>query len=599
MKPTTCLPKLLVFACAFAATAARPSIAQNQLTTRRVASGLTEPVFAGAPPGDTNRLFIVEQGTNSIAYVKILDLATQTVLPTPFLTVAGLSFGGERGLLGLAFHPDYAHNGYFYIYLSDTGSTNSVWRYHVPPATPNVADLASKTVVLSMGDPFANHNGGWIGFGPDGYLYVGTGDGGSGYDPLNSGQDTNSLLGKMLRLDVDRDDFPGDPNRNYGIPPGNPFASGGGAGEVWHYGLRNPWRDSFDRATGDLYIGDVGQFTIEEIDFQPAGTGGLNFGWRCMEGNVCTGYSGCTCFSSPLTSPIWMLDHSQSCAVMGGYVYRGNALCGLQGTYFFADYCSARIWSFREGPGGVTQFTERTAELAPGGGLSIGLVSSFGEDGNGELYICDYSDGEIYEIVPRAIVDCNHNGIDDACDIASGTSLDANGDGIPDECQPATTPCCPGDGTLRSCPCGNDGASGHGCQNSASTGGALLLDSGSPSLSADTFTLTSSGELPTAFTILLQGDLEVSPVNFGDGLRCAGGHMKRLYKRNASAGVFFAPSAGEPSISERSQALGDLIPAGGVRVYQTYYRDPSPTFCMGPQGGMFNASGGVRVRWGI
>jgi glucose/arabinose dehydrogenase len=568
--------------------------AEIPLTTTRVASGLSMPVFVTAPPGDTSRLFIVEQGTNGTASIKILDLSTNTVLGTPFLTISGIATGGERGLLGLAFHPDYASTGYFYVYLSDTGASNSVWRYTVS-ALPDVADPASVRTVMVMAHPASNHNGGWIAFGPDDYLYVATGDGGSGVNAQN----IDILLGKMLRIDVNGDDFPANANANYAIPPTNPFVGTTGADEVWHYGLRNPWRDSFDPATGDLYIGDVGASTIEEISFQPSGTGGLNFGWDCMEGGNCTGSMACTCNSTSLTDPIHTYGHSLGCAVMGGYVYRGSALCGLQGTYFFADNCSNQIWSFRYTGGLVADFTNRTAELDPPGTLAIGGISSFGEDQNGELYLCALYSGDVFRVVPGALVDCNQNGVQDACDISAGTSPDADGDGIPDECQPFVTRFCAGDGTSGACPCGNSGSTGRGCENSASTGGADLSSTGIPSLSADTLVVTCSGELPNALSICFQGDAEVAPAIFGDGLRCAGGHLKRLYVRNASAGSVTIPMAGDPSVSARSAAMGAPISGGSIRIYQTYYRDRSSTFCPDPPGSAFNSSGALRVRWAL
>jgi hypothetical protein len=234
-------------------------------------------------------------------------------------------------------------------------------------------------------------------FGPkDGYLYIGTGDGGSEGDPGNRSQDPGLLLGKMLRIDVDD----GNPYTN---PPTNPFyGPGDPLDEIWALGLRNPWRWSFDRLTGDMYIGDVGQDQREEIDFQSAAsTGGENYGWRCMEGFRCTGLTGCTCNDPGLTLPIYEYTHSVGCAVMGGYVYRGNAVPDLQGTYFFADYCSNKIWSFRYDGTTVTDFMDRTAELAPGGGLSISSIVSFGEDAWGEMYICDSSGGELFKIVPK------------------------------------------------------------------------------------------------------------------------------------------------------------------------------------------------------
>src|SRR5262245_13878553 len=283
--------------------AAAPALAQAPLTSTRVASGLVRPLFVASPPGDHRRLFVAEQGQNGSPKIRIVDLQTGQVLPTPFLSLTGIPFGDERGLLGIAFHPDYAANGTFYIYLSDSLTTNTLRSYRAS-TNPDVADPATATDLLVIPDPQVDHNGGWIGFGPDGYLYLASGDGGGSNDPLNAAQDVTSLLGKILRLDVDGDDFPGDPARNYAIPPTNPFAGGGGAPEVLHWGLRNPWRAAFDRETGDLYLGDVGQNTVEEVDFAPAGSVGLNFGWRCMEGAQCTGLSGCTCQSVALTPPI-------------------------------------------------------------------------------------------------------------------------------------------------------------------------------------------------------------------------------------------------------------------------------------------------------
>src|SRR5262249_34996499 len=284
------------------------------------------------------------------------------------------------------------------------------------------------------------------------------------------------LVAKMLRIDVN--------TLPYTIPPTNPFVGVAGADEIWHYGLRNPWRDSFDRLTGDLLIGDVGQNAHEEVDFQPAGLGGLNFGWRCMEGSSCTGMSGCTCNAPSLTLPVYDYPHTGgSCSITGGYVYRGSDLCGVQGTYFFADYCSAQITSFRLVGGSVTQLTNRTAELAPGGGLSINSITSFGEDANGELYICDQG-GEIFKIIPRSppTVDCNGNGQWDACDTQNGTSLDLNHDRVPDECEPVGTSFCFGDGTQTTpCPCNNSGLAGHGCNNSVNTGGAVISGAGTTS----------------------------------------------------------------------------------------------------------------------
>ena len=386
------------------------------LTTVRVASGLNRPVFATHAPGDFSRLFIVEQR----GVIKILDLATETVLATPFLNIDALVGGpndnfDERGLLGLAFHPDYQTNGYFYVNYTNNSSDTSIRRFTVS-GNPDIADPASFFALLTINQPFPNHNGGWMGFGPnDGYLYIATGDGGFFCDPAQRAQDiTDQLLGKMLRIDVDGDDFPKDINRNYVIPPDNPFVGVTGDDEIWAYGLRNPWRSSFDRETGDLYIADVGQNAREEIDYQPAASGGgENYGWDCEEGTACANSAspdcagtanGCSCGDPTLVNPLHEYTHSVGFSITGGYVYRGCAIPSLLGTYFFGDFGSARIWTFKVVGGSVTQFTDRTAELDPPGAMSICCISSFGEDAAGEIYIVERTGtttSEIYKIVPE------------------------------------------------------------------------------------------------------------------------------------------------------------------------------------------------------
>ena len=393
---------------------------ETDLTTERVASGLARPVVVTAPPGDFDRVFIVEQRSGSTGRIRILQLADNTLLPTPFLSIPGLATGSEQGLLGLAFHPNYAANGYFYVNYTISGGTTYIRRYQVSGLDPDIADASSGFTILSVSQPFSNHNGGWLDFGPDGYLYIGLGDGGSAGDPGNRAQDiTSQFLGKMLRIDVDGDDFPADAGANYAIPPGNPFVGLTGDDEIWAYGLRNPWRCSFDRETGDLYIGDVGQNAWEEIDFQSAASaGGENYGWRCYEGNAPYSTGGCAAPSS-MVFPIHVYSHSQGCSVTGGYVYRGAKIWDLRGTYFFADYCSNKIWTFRYDGASQTDFRDRTAQLAPGGGLSIGGISSFGEDAKGELYICDLSGGEVFKVVPSGPVvgDMNGDGAINAFDI--------------------------------------------------------------------------------------------------------------------------------------------------------------------------------------
>jgi glucose/arabinose dehydrogenase len=343
------------------------------LHTVRVTTGLSQPLFVTAPPGDTSRVFIVEQTVGStVGQIRILNLPGNTLNATPYLQVTPITGGGEQGLLGLAFHPDFANNGFFYVYYTNPSGNNQVVRYTANPpfATSTTANPASALQIMTFLHPTnSNHNGGWIAFGPDHYLYIDTGDGGSGNDPPNNAQNMLSYLGKMHRIDVDSDDFPTDNTKNYHIPATNPFVGNPNAlGEIWLYGLRNPWRSSFDRVTGDIWIGDVGQGAVEEVDFIPAGVGGLNMGWRCMEGNSCTGLTGCTCGSPSLTPPVQTYTHtSGGCAITGGYRYHGSALCGWDGVYFYTDYCSSQITSFGWNGTAITNVTNRTAQLAPSG----------------------------------------------------------------------------------------------------------------------------------------------------------------------------------------------------------------------------------------
>ncbi|MDQ7014651.1 MAG: PQQ-dependent sugar dehydrogenase [Planctomycetota bacterium] len=406
--------------------ATAPVHAQDTLTTERVTTGLSRPLYL-THAGDTGRAFVVQQR----GLIRILDLATDTILPDPFIDLASRvsQSGNERGLLGLAFHPDYDSTGLFYVNYTDrTNGRTIIAQFSVSAADPNVADPDSFVQVLTFSQPFSNHNGGWIGFGPDGFLYIATGDGGSANDPGNRAQTTtNMLLGKMLRVDVDGDDFPGDDTRNYAIPASNPFVGVTGDDEIWAYGLRNPWRNSFDRGTGDLYIADVGQGQWEEINVQPADSfGGENYGWRCMEGAHCTGLSGCTCFDSDLVLPIHEYSHAFGCSITGGYVYQGAMIPHLRGNYFFADVCSNLIWSLRYDGSSVSDFTDRTSELTPDVG-SINSISSFGEDANGELYFCDLG-GELYRLLPRCRVDLNGDGLANTQDVLLFLNLWNNDD---------------------------------------------------------------------------------------------------------------------------------------------------------------------------
>ena len=378
--------------------------AQPTMSVTRVANGLSQPVFASSAPGDPSRMFIVEQGSGSTANIRIFNQGGG-LNSTPFLTVTGLSTGGERGLLGMAFHPGYQTNGRFYVNFTNTAGNTVVQEYTRQSAT--IADPLSARQIMSVTQPFSNHNGGWLGFGADNYLYIGMGDGGSSNDPQNNAQNKNSLLGKMLRVDVNGDDFAGDPTRNYSNPMTNPFFGAvDGADEVWAYGLRNPWRNSFDRLTGDLYIADVGQGAREEINVQRASSlGGENYGWKVREGT-----SGG--FLAGAIDPIYNYTHgsgnSQGFSVTGGYVYRGP-LAQLQGHYFFADYITNRIWSLKwDGSDpttfngtNYTDFIDWTDILTTDFG-SITNISSFAEDSLGNLYIIDRN-GEMFMISAASV----------------------------------------------------------------------------------------------------------------------------------------------------------------------------------------------------
>lgn len=383
------------------------------LKAERVASGLSRPVFATSPAGDADRFFVIEQHTGTI---KILNLNNNTVNAAPFFDINGLTTGNEQGLLGMAFHPDYSVNGRFYLNFTDSSSVTNIVEYTVANPASNVASITNTRTIIRYSQPFSNHNGGWIGFGPnDGYLYIASGDGGSGNDPGNRAQTiTDMKLGKILRLDIDGPDaFPADANANYAIPASNPFVGVTGDDEIWAYGLRNPWRDSFDRLTGDLWIGDVGQGNREEINFQPGtSTGGENYGWRVREGFASTGLTGGT---GPFVDPVHDYDNdSVGIAVTGGYVYRGSDFPALQGTYIFADYIGGSnigfagraVWSFKLVDGAVTEFTDRRSEMISNFG-TINEIVSFAEDDRGELYIVDL-DGEIFRIIlDRIIGDLN------------------------------------------------------------------------------------------------------------------------------------------------------------------------------------------------
>jgi uncharacterized protein (TIGR03437 family) len=407
---------LLLFAAALAAAG------QPRVRPVFVAGGFDSPVDIQTPRDGTWRLFVVEQGGR----IKVIQ--DGEVLATPFLDITPkVRSGGERGLLGLGFPPGFAEKKHFYVnYTEGRGAPDLrtvVARYRVSADDPNRADPASEERILVVDQPFDNHNGGQLAFGPDGYLYAGLGDGGGANDPLRAAQNPQMLLGKMLRIDVESGAKP------YAIPPGNPFAQGGGRPEIWALGLRNPWRYSFDRATGDLYIADVGQNRREEIDFEPAGSaGGANYGWPAVEGTLCN-TPGCNL--AAYMAPVFDYTQNGAQSVTGGYVYRGEAHTSWQGAYFFADYISGRFWSLKRGGAGWE------------GGEILRLegwnVSTFGEDEGGEIYFARHRPqgrGEIWRLAderpvtkPRLIV----NSASGEAGAAPGSRLNIYGWGVSNE----------------------------------------------------------------------------------------------------------------------------------------------------------------------
>ena len=364
-------------------------LAATGVTFEEVATGLTNPLWITTAPGD-ERLFVLEQtGTVRIVQDGVL-------LPDPFLDVSDriTTQGSEQGLLGLAFHPDYATNGAFYVYYTDTEGTVIVSRFTVTD-DPNVADPASEVVQLRQEQPFPNHNGGAILFGPDGYLYLGLGDGGSSGDPQGNGQNLGTWLGKLLRIDPDPVAAAG--ALQYVIPEDNPFVGQAGAlPEIWAYGLRNPWRVSFDMATGDLWVADVGQNEWEEVNRIPAdSTGGENYGWSIREGAHC--FETEDCESEGLTDPVTEYDHEDGVSVTGGYVYQGDAIPGLAGTYLYADFGTGLLWGAR--PAGDGSYVASTP-------IETGFnVASFGQDNDGEVYLALFGGeggGSVVRLVPSA-----------------------------------------------------------------------------------------------------------------------------------------------------------------------------------------------------
>lgn len=352
-----------------------------------VAGGFDSPVFVTGPDDGSGRLFVVEQPGR----VRIVH--DGQVLPDPFLDIVPLveSEGSEQGLLSIAFPPDFQASGEFYVYYTaqtgDGVGDNTIARFRVSPDDPNRADPGSGEVLLAVSDSRRNHNGGLILFGPDGFLYAGLGDGGGGGDPEGNAQNPDTLMGSLLRIDPSGSEQP------YAIPADNPFVDGGGAPEVWAWGLRNPWRFSFDRATGDLFIGDVGQAAIEEINWAPAGAGsGLNYGWNLMEGTLC--FLTDPCGAGNLTMPVAEYGREFGCSVVGGYVYRGDLEPALEGVYLFGDFCSGLVWGMGKDAAGnwIVSNPIETGQQ----------ISSFGEGATGEVYLVSIS-GEVFRITGGSI----------------------------------------------------------------------------------------------------------------------------------------------------------------------------------------------------
>ncbi|MCC6795235.1 MAG: PQQ-dependent sugar dehydrogenase [Candidatus Hydrogenedentes bacterium] len=368
--------------------------AAKVMAAELIADGFKQPTYICSEPNDASRLYVLERSSGKILLIKNGVLQSK-----PFLNIGdrvSSDRDGEQGLFNLVFPPNFGpDNKFFYVCYSDIFGASIVEAYKIG-SNPDKAKKGSAKQILEIQGTENIHFAGQMAFGPDGNLYVGRGDGGPADDPLGRGQDKNILLGKLLRIKVNKD-------KSYKVPTDNPFVGQSNVKtEIWAYGLRNPWRFSFDRLTGDLYIADVGQNWMEEIDFQPASsTGGENYGWNIAEGLECQGGGGTCGTNAGFTPPIHQYGHTGGVAVIGGYVYRGNAIPEMQGRYFFADHGFTTISSFINNAGTVTDLQDHTNELEPDGSNTINSISSFGEDADGELYIVDIGDGEIYKIVPR------------------------------------------------------------------------------------------------------------------------------------------------------------------------------------------------------
>jgi len=406
------------------------------LSSELVVSGLTQPTNVTFDPDDASRMYVIEKPG------RIRLVEDGVVNPTPVLdltsVVTSSTFGG---MTGMALAPDFSSSGHVYVvYPTGPGANGNrveIARYTVDAGDPDVLDPSSRMDVMTVMNGFSSqfHIGGTLAFGPDGYLYIPLGDGTTTGGESTGGARSQSLTsywGKMLRIDVTGDDFPEDAERNYAIPADNPFVGMGVLDEIWSFGLRNPFRVSFDRETGDLWIADVGLVQQEEIDVELSGhAGGRNYGWNCAEGTSCSTNANCDCSTGELTFPVHTYTRANGCSITGGVVYRGCAIDGMQGRYIYGDWCSGRVWSIAFDGVDAMDEVEHTMSLNAGTGVSaMDLITSFGEDPFGEVYITT-EQGRVYKILPAGgIVDENGNGIADSCE--EGDPADLNGDGTVD-----------------------------------------------------------------------------------------------------------------------------------------------------------------------
>jgi len=494
-----------------------------QVTAELVTSALDDPLQVLSPPGDA-RLFVVQQGG------RIRILSNDVLLPTPYYDASPhVAAGGYTGLRALCFHPDYANNGFAYVAYDtvSSGAGDVVVDRLTVSADPNVLDPASRVEVLRFTQEAAWHGGGNMHFGPDGYLYVAFGDGyGLGGDPNCNAQDGLKINGKILRIDVDA----GAP---YGIPAGNPYVGDANTlDEVWHRGLRHPWRWSFDRLTGDMWIADVGQSAQEEVNFVPAGSSGHNFGWSVMEGTSCFNGSQCTqqlpCNSPQYTDPIHVLNTSPHCSITGGFVYRGSACSSEYGKYFFGDWCTGDVWSLEYDGNTVSGVTSRNADL----GVVFNGLTSLGEDANGELYFVQGGSGRLWRMVPE-------------CGSTSYCTANANSSGNT----------------------------------------AQISSTGTPSVAANDFGLSCVGAVPNRPGLFFYGPSQIS-APFGEGVRCVGGSLYRLQPPVVTGPLGDAVRSVDFTQPPANAGSGAISP-GSTWNFQFWYRDPAG----GPGG--FNLSNGV------